>query len=77
MTLTFQGGYSFTLSGNVEAASEERKFSSGIYKLTPNARNIPKIRIEASMNFEFPEWKVKLIVYERERADAERGEVRE
>ena len=75
MSLTFQGGYSFTLSGSPEPASESRKFSSGIFRLTPGARDLPKIKIETSISFEFPEWKVKLLVYEREREDNERGNV--
>jgi len=67
--------YSFTLSGDYAAPEESKKFSSSMFKLTPNAANMPKLKIEASMQFEFPEWKIGLMVYEREREDNERGEV--
>ncbi|MFL5774444.1 MAG: hypothetical protein ACJ75F_14875 [Flavisolibacter sp.] len=73
MSLTFQGSYSYSLTGSPEPASETRKFSSGIFSLMPRARDLPKIKIETSITFEFPEWKVKLMVYEKEREDDERG----
>jgi hypothetical protein len=73
MSLSFQGGYSYSLNGSPEPASESRKFSSGIYSLLPRSSNLPKIKIETSISFEFPEWKVKLLVYEKEREDYERG----
>ena len=70
-------GYSFTMNGDYDAPEESRKFCGSIFKLTPNASNMPKLKIEASMQFEFPEWKVSLLVYEREREDRERGEITE
>lgn len=75
MTVKLEGGYSFTLSGDFDAPDESKKFSSSIFKLTPNASNMPKLKIEASMQFEFPEWKVSLLVYEKEREDSERGDI--
>lgn len=77
MTVRLDGGYSFTLSGDYDQPDESRKFSSSIFKLTPNAVNMPKLKIEASLQFEFPEWKVSLLVYEKEREDNERGETRD
>ncbi len=74
MTVKVQD-YSFTLSGNYEAADESKKFSTCIFKLTPNAANMPKLKIEATIQFEFPEWKVKLLVYEKEREDDEQGDI--
>ena len=38
---------------------------------------MPRLKIEVSMQFEFPEWKVVLSVYEKEREDHERGEIEE
>jgi hypothetical protein len=75
MTIKTGTGYSYNLSGNYEEPTISKKFSSSIYKLTPNAADMPKLKIEAAMQYEFPEWKVKLIVYEREREDIERGEI--
>ena len=67
--------YSFTMSGDYEAPDDSKKFVTSIFKLTPNASNMPRLKIEATMQFEFPEWKVHLRVYEREREDNERGDI--
>ena len=75
MTIKMENGYSFTMSGDYDAPDESRKFCSSIFKLTPNASNMPKLKIEATMQFEFPEWKVSLLVYEKEREDSERGDI--
>jgi hypothetical protein len=75
MTITMDNGYSFTMSGDYDTPDEGRKFSSSVFKLTPNASNMPKLKVEVSMQFEFPEWKVSLLVYEKEREDNERGDI--
>ena len=77
MTIKLEGGYSFTLSGRYEEPSEEKKFFYSVYKLTPNASSMPKLKIEATLQFEFPEWKVGLLVYEKEKEDRDRGDVME
>jgi len=74
MTVKVQD-YSFTLSGEYDAPDESRKFCSSLFKLTPNAANMPRLKIEATMQFEFPEWKIGLLVYEREREDKEQGDI--
>ncbi len=74
MTVKVQD-YSFTLSGEYEAPDESKKFCSSIFKLTPNAATMPGLKVEASMQFEFPEWKISLLVYEREREDNEQGDI--
>jgi len=67
----------YTLKGSFEEASESRKFTNSI--LTPVAPPEPliKLKIDVALQFEFPEWKVKLLVYEKEREDDERGETKE
>jgi hypothetical protein len=74
MTVKVQD-FSFTLSGNYDEPDEGKKFFSSIFKLTPNAANMPRLKVEASMQFEFPEWKVNLMVYEKEREDNEPGDI--
>lgn len=74
MTVKVQD-YSFTLSGEYDAPDETKKFFTSIFKLTPNASNMPKLKIEVGMQFEFPEWKVNIRVYEREREDNEQGDI--
>ena len=75
VTIKLDNGYSFSLNGDYDEASESKKFCGSIFKMTPNATDMPKLKIEASMQFEFPEWKVNLLVYEREKEDTDRADV--
>lgn len=75
MTIKLDGGYTFTLSGDYDAPDDGKKFTSTVYKLTPGASNLPKLKVEATLEFLFPEWKVNLTVYEKEREDNERGDI--
>ena len=77
MTVTIDGHYSYSLDGKIDPAVESKSFSSSIFTLMPAASNLPRIRIEAGMQFQFPEWKVQLLVYEKERNDNERGPIKE
>lgn len=67
----------YTLGGTYAPPTEEKKFS--VSELTvirpPDALN--KLRIEVAMQYEFPEWKVIVQVFEREREDDERGDISE
>ena len=74
ITLNMQG-HSFTLSGDYNAADESKKFTSTIFRLMPKISDIDKLKIEPSIRFEFPEWKVGLVIYEREREDNEQGDI--
>lgn len=64
---------SYSLTGTYNAPDESKQFSAGIFKLTPTISHLAKLKIEARMEFEFPEWKVNLLVYEKEREDNEQG----
>ena len=77
MTINLGDGYTFSLNGRYEAPAESRKFSSSTFQLTPAATNLPKLKIEVGMQFYFPEWKVNLTVYQKEREDNERGDINE
>jgi hypothetical protein len=74
MTVRLDGGYTFSLNGDYEKPDESRGFSTSVFKLTPNASNMPKLKIEVVMQFEFPEWKVNLLVYEKEKEDTDRAD---
>lgn len=74
MTVKVSRDYTFSLAGDYESPEESRKFTSSVLRMLPSAVNLPKLKIEVSLQFEFPEWKVNLLVYEKEREDEERGE---
>ena len=64
----------YTLEGTFEAPEESRKFSTSVLALIHPPSRLRKLKVEASMQFEFPEWKVLLTVYEKEKEDDESGE---
>ncbi len=77
MTIHLGDGYTFSLSGKYEAPDESKKFSSSTFQLTPAATFLPKLKVEVGLQFYFPEWRVNLLVYQREREDNERGDINE
>lgn len=65
----------YTLHGAYEAPAEERKFTTSMLAVAHPPEALQKLRIEVSMQFEFPEWKVGLTVFEKEKEDEEQGEL--
>jgi hypothetical protein len=65
----------YTLRGEYAEPDESLGFASSI--LTPAHPPTPlaKLRVEVMLNFEFPEWKVSLLIYDKEREDDEPGDV--
>jgi hypothetical protein len=77
VTLTLGRDYSYGLEGKFQAPEENKKFASSVFHLTPAASNLPKVRVELSMQYELLEWRIYLSVYQKEREDNERGQVEE
>ena len=67
----------YTLQGSFEEADESRKFTNSILEPVAPPDPLKKLKVEVALRFEFPEWKVNLLVYEKEREDDERGETEE
>ena len=67
----------YTLKGSFEEADESRKFTNSVLAPVAPPDPLKKLKIEVALLFEFPEWKVNLLVYEKEREDDERGETEE
>ena len=65
----------YTLKGTFEEPEESRKFMTSVLTVIAPPSPLQKLKIEVAMNFEFPEWKVTLDVFEKEKDDAERGEI--
>jgi hypothetical protein len=65
----------YTLRGLYEAPAEERKFTTSTLAVAQPPQELEKLRIEVSMQFEFPEWKVAVTVFEKEKDDDEQGEL--
>ncbi len=72
------GAASFRLKGKYESPEEEKKFTSILFSFEPANIAAKKLKIEITMQvYEPMEWKVKVLVYDREREDDERGVIRE
>lgn len=64
----------YTLKGDYNEANESLGFATSTLTLSDPPAPLQKLRIDINLQFEFPEWKVSLAVYEKEREDDERGD---
>lgn len=67
-------GETFYLNGKYEAPTEEMKFTSVVMAFQNADRITQKMKLEISMQYEMLEWKVRVLIYEKEREDDEQGE---
>ena len=71
-------GRHFHLKAKYETPVEENKFTSVVFAVEPSTDATRKLKVEVSMQYQAPmEWKVKVMVYDREREDEERGPITE
>ncbi|MGC4035549.1 MAG: hypothetical protein QM764_06270 [Chitinophagaceae bacterium] len=68
---------SYNLNGEYEAPTEEKKFTSSLFSISANEETVKRLKVELSMEYQVVEWKVKLLVYEKEREDDEQGETKD
>ena len=71
------GSGSFHLKGTYENPAEEKKFASVLFSLKSADEAFKKLKVEISLQYELMEWKVNVLVYDREREDNERGNTME
>lgn len=70
------GEKTFHLKGNYESPKEEKKFTSILFSFSPQDESVKKLKVELIIQYYEPmEWKVKILIYNREREDDERGKV--
>jgi hypothetical protein len=62
------------LTGVYESPVEEKKFSSVLFSFDPADESIKKLKVELVIEAEGMDWKVKVLVYDRDRDDDERGD---
>jgi len=68
-------GTSTKLGGEYIKPVEEKKFNSIIFTAPDKHENLKKFRVELTLQSEFMDWVVKVLIYEKEREDDERGEI--
>jgi hypothetical protein len=74
MSVSPGGMKSYPLKGAWEQPVEEKKFTTVVFSLRGSEDQLmEKLKVEVSMQYELLEWKVRVLVYSKEREDNERG----
>lgn len=68
---------SMYLKGSFELPLEEKNFTSVVFSFDPPGESLKDLRIELVMEAEVVTWKVKVLIYDRDKDDDEQGEVKE
>lgn len=78
LTVDFGNASNIHLKGKYEAPEEKKKFTSIFFDAEPSTAYTTKLKMELILQFYAPmEWKVKVLVYDRDREDDEKGAVKE
>jgi hypothetical protein len=77
ISIRMDNGSVFQLRGRYEEPVEEKKFTSSLFSFDTEDEAMKKLRVEIVMLYEPMEWKIKVLVYDRDREDNERGEITE
>lgn len=67
----------FQFKGKYDEPVEEKKFAGSVLSPDKTVNGFTRIRLEISLQSELLEWKVKILLYDREREDNERGKTTE
>ena len=59
------------------APTEDKKFAATIFNLAPEGEDANRLKVEITMQYHLMEWQVAVIVYNRDRADNEQGDIYE
>lgn len=67
----------FVFKASYERPVEEKKFTSLVFKNSKEEKIPSRLRLELSMEYQLLEWEVKILIYDRDREDDERGQIKE
>ncbi|MEK7226675.1 MAG: hypothetical protein AAB221_13460 [Bacteroidota bacterium] len=66
------------LNGDYETPDEKKKFTTVLFSFDPPNEVLGKLKVEVTMEVQEPlQWAVKIIVYDREKEDNEKGKTEE
>jgi hypothetical protein len=65
---------SMHLKGKYNSPAEEKKFTSVLLSFSPADESMKKLKVELVMEAEGMDWKIKVLVYDRDREDDEKGD---
>ncbi|HLG39458.1 MAG TPA: hypothetical protein VI461_07310 [Chitinophagaceae bacterium] len=66
---------SMRLKGNYKAPAEEKKFTNVVFSFSPATEGLKKLKVELAMEAQGMDWKIKLLVYDHDKEDNEKGEI--
>ncbi len=64
-TFTFSNKTSYRISGAYDAPDENRTFASSILETNTYDRTLKLFKVEIALDYAFPEWTVKIMIYEK------------
>jgi hypothetical protein len=64
----------FHFKGKFETPVEEKSFNTIIFSAEPLDESVKSPKVELTMEYELSSWKIKILVYGKERNDDEKGE---
>ena len=64
-TFTFSDKTSYKLSGIYDIPNEERTFASSTLEVSSYDRKLKNFKVEIGLNYFFPDWQVRIMVYEK------------
>ncbi len=73
LSVKMDGGLFFHLKGKYEAPTEEKKFTTVVFTVDAGGPAFKKLKVELQMIYVPMEWKVKVLIYDKEREDDEPG----
>ncbi len=77
LSVRMEEGVYFQLKGSYEEPVEEKKFTTVVFSIDRGGSKLKKLKVELQMVYEPMEWKVNVLVYDKEREDDERGPARD
>jgi hypothetical protein len=65
-SMAVYGGRQYKLKGDFDTPDETRSFASSILEPDVKEKPLRRLKVEVALNYIFPEWTVKLLVYEKD-----------
>jgi hypothetical protein len=73
LAIKTSGLKTYRLSGKYDPPSEEKRFAGTVCSIVPADDNIRSLKLEISLQYEMMEWKLRILIYDMEREDYEKG----
>ncbi len=68
-----EGEKPYILNGHFKNPEESKRFHSILFQLIPSTGQLQNVKVELVMQYQMPLWKLAILVYDRDRADDEKG----